>query len=37
MPFKIQFIQANRCLTGVDSFTILETKKSEKLVGEILL
>ena len=27
MTFKIPFIQANRCLTGVDSDTILETKK----------
>ena len=26
MTFKIPFIQATRCLTGVDSYTILETK-----------
>ena len=26
MSFKIPFIQASRCLTGVDSYTILETK-----------
>ena len=37
MTFKIPFIQANRCLTRVDSYTILETKKLEKLVEGILL
>ena len=31
MAFKIPFIQASRCLKGVDSYTILEAKK----VGEI--
>ena len=31
MAFKIPFIQASRCLTGVDSYTILETQK----IGEI--
>ena len=31
MAFKIPFIQASLCLTGVDSYTYLETKK----VGEI--
>ena len=37
MAFKILFIQACWCLTGVDSYTILETKKLEKLVEGILL
>ena len=37
MAFKIPFIQARRCLTGVDSYTILETKMLEKLAGGILL
>ena len=37
MAFKIPFTQASRCLTGVDSYTVLETKKLEKLVGGILL
>ena len=27
MAFKISFIQASQCLAGVDSYTILETKK----------
>ena len=27
MAFKIPFIQASRCLIGVDSYAILETKK----------
>ena len=30
MAFKIPFIQASRCLTGVDKNTILETKKVGK-------
>ena len=30
MAFKILFIQASRCLTVVDSYTILETKKIRK-------
>ena len=36
MAFKIPFIQADRCLTGVDSYTVLGTQKLEKLVGSIL-
>ena len=31
MAFKIPFIQASRCLTGVDSYTILETKKVREI------
>ena len=37
MAFKIQngikvsFIQASRCLAGVDSYTILETKKVREI------
>ena len=31
MAFEIPFIQNNRCLTGVDSHTILETKKVRKI------
>ena len=27
MALKIPFVQASRCYTGVDSYTILETKK----------
>ena len=37
MAFKIPIIQASLCLTGVDSYIILETKMLEKLVGGILL
>ena len=37
MTFKIPFIQASRRVTGVNSYTILETKKLNKLVGSILL
>ena len=32
MAFKIPFIQASRCLTGVDTYTILETKKIRETV-----
>ena len=31
MTFKIPFIQARRCLTGVDSYTILETKNVREI------
>ena len=31
MAFKIPFIQASRCLTGVDSYTILETVKVREI------
>ena len=31
MEFKIPFIQASRCLTSVDSYTILETKKLREI------
>ena len=31
MVFKIPFIQASRCLTGVDSYTILEIKKVREI------
>ena len=31
MALKISFIQARRCLTGVDSYTILETKKVREI------
>ena len=31
MAFKILFIQASRCLAGVDSYTILETKKVREI------
>ena len=31
MAFKIPFIQASRCLAGVDSYTILETKKVREI------
>ena len=31
MAFKIPFIQASRCLTGVDSYTALETKKVREI------
>ena len=27
MAFKIPFIQVSRCLSGVDSYIVLETKK----------
>ena len=37
MMFKIPFIQASGCLTDVDSYTILGTKKLEKLEEGILL
>ena len=32
MAFEIPFIQASRCFTGADSYTILKTKKLERLV-----
>ena len=31
MAFKISFIQARRCLTRVDSYTILETEKVREI------
>ena len=31
MALKISFIQARRCLTGADSYTILETKKVREI------
>ena len=31
MEFKIPFIQASRCLTSVDSYTILEIKKVKEI------
>ena len=31
MVFKIPFIQASRCLTGVDSYTILEITKVREI------
>ena len=31
MAFKIPFLEASSCLTGVDSYTILETKKVRKI------
>ena len=31
MAFKILFIQASWCLTGVDSYAILETKKVREI------
>ena len=31
MEFKIPFIQTSRCLTGVDSYTTLETKKVREI------
>ena len=31
MSFKIPFIQGSRCLTGVDSYTILETKNVREI------
>ena len=38
MAFKILFIPGSRCSAGVESYTILKTKKElEKLVRGILL
>ena len=34
MAFKILFIQASRCLAGVDSYTILEIKKVREIGRE---
>ena len=31
MAFKISFIQASLCLIGIDSYTILETKKVREI------
>ena len=31
MTFEIQFIQASRCLTSVDSYTVLEIKKVKEI------
>ena len=31
MAFKIPFIQGSRCWTGVDCYTILETKKVREI------
>ena len=31
IAFKIPFIEASQCLTGVDSYTILETKKIREI------
>ena len=31
MTFKIPFIQASRCLTGIDSYTVFETKKVREI------
>ena len=31
MTFKVPFIQANRCLTSVDSYTILDTQKVKEI------
>ena len=31
ITFKIPFIQTTRCVTGVDSYTILETKKVREI------
>ena len=31
MAFKIPFIQANQCLTAVESYTVLETKKVREI------
>ena len=31
MAFKSPFIQASRCLTVVDSYTVLETKKVREI------
>ena len=31
MAFKIPFIQASRCLSGVDSYIVLETKKFREI------
>ena len=37
MTLKIPFIQASLCLTGVDSYTILETKKVREIGRGYLL
>ena len=34
MAFKIPFIHASGCLTGVDSYTSLETKKVRQIGRE---